>query len=151
MLIFLEILCATNSFLKEIQLIGHKLSVHIELFGTLYVLISFYCSLFHCSATSCYWGAFERFLNVAHNKIFIEYNQRFSTPMYIDWLTAKQWYYFVVFFQRVRNIWKSEEIYFCVFFGRSIQFCVILIFNRNCLNLDFFHFIMKEFIGPSAI
>ena len=44
MLIFLEILCATNSFLKEMQLIGHKSSVHIELFSILYVLTGFNCS-----------------------------------------------------------------------------------------------------------
>lgn len=110
MLISLEILCAANSLLKEIQLLGHKSSVHIELFGILYVLASFYCSF-----TSCYWGAFERFLNAVHNKRFLEYNKRFWTPVYVDWLTAKQWHYFAVFFQRVRNKWKSEEIYFYVF------------------------------------
>lgn len=42
MLKFLEILCVTNSFLKEIQLIGYKSCVHIELFGILYVLTDFY-------------------------------------------------------------------------------------------------------------
>lgn len=120
------------------QVICSYRTVRYSLF--LQVFIVLFVSLF-CHFLSLRVKCPSSFVNTVQKKRFTERNESFQTPMYIDLLATKRWYYFVVFFQRLGNKQKSEEIYFYVFsLEAPYSFSVMLIFNRNCINFDFFSF-----------